>query len=177
MGKVSEKDVLHLQMIRENVRSFLRSTSKAFDTNSSNLLDIAPQDHLGAAEFFTKAKIFTLDIDPNSGADYILDITQNSSDVIHDCTFDVVVCTEVLEHVFSPPDAINEIQRILKHGGTLLLSTPFDFRIHGPLPDCWRFTEHALRHLLSSFTDVQIMPLEQKDRFLMPIQYTVIAKK
>ena len=57
----------------------------------------------------------------------------------------------MLEHVINPFDAIDEIHRILKPGGILLLSSPLNFRIHGPLPDCWRFTEHGWKQLVKKF--------------------------
>ena len=57
------------------------------------------------------------------------------------------------------------------------MTTPFDFRIHGPLPDCWRFTEYGIKSLLNKFEIIEIKPLENKERFLMPYHYTTIAKK
>jgi ubiquinone/menaquinone biosynthesis C-methylase UbiE len=44
---------------------------------------------------------------------------------VEDETFDVVLCTEVLEHVSNPIDALNELTRVLKKGGTLILTAPF----------------------------------------------------
>lgn len=41
-----------------------------------------------------------------------------------DNTFDVIVCTEVLEHLLNVQPGIAELRRILKPGGRLLLSTP-----------------------------------------------------
>lgn len=76
-----------------------------------------------------------------------------------------------------PFDAANEIWRLLKPGGFLFLSVPFNFRIHGPLPDCWRFTEHGLRTLLKKFTILELNAIETPDRPLMPIHYTVVAQK
>ena len=72
---------------------------------------------------------------------------------------------------------MNEIERILKSGGIALISTPYNFRIHGPLPDCWRFTEHGLRALFSNFDILSLDALEDEDRFLAPIHYTLVAKK
>ncbi|GEM_PF-3452729 len=41
-----------------------------------------------------------------------------------DNTFDVVICTEVLEHLlYSPPHVLKESRRVLKENGLLLLST------------------------------------------------------
>ena len=41
-----------------------------------------------------------------------------------DETFDLVTCSEVLEHIRNPKNALMEMRRVLKPGGLLLLSTP-----------------------------------------------------
>jgi SAM-dependent methyltransferase len=179
----SAMDIEHLRIIREDVNKFMKTAAEyAIDKTNAcgpvRLLDIAPQDHPGARPFFPDCvDIDTLDIDPKSGATYI-------GDICH-CPFlpyyfyDFVVCTEVLEHTLRPWDAIREIHRILKPHGILFLSVPFNLRIHGPLPDCWRFTEHALRYMLETagFSIIRLDELETPDRPLMPIHYTVIAEK
>jgi SAM-dependent methyltransferase len=174
--KVSDMDKTHLSLIRKNVSNFLRKCGEIYDRDGI-LLDIAPQEHEGAAPYFKLMKIETLDINPNSNATYIADICSNNSDKISDNFFDIVVCTEVLEHTYNPFDAVKEIYRILKPSGLLLASCPFNFRIHGPLPDCWRFTEHGIRYMLNKFQDVKIESLETQNRDLMPIHYTIVARK
>jgi ubiquinone/menaquinone biosynthesis C-methylase UbiE len=42
-----------------------------------------------------------------------------------DGSFDVVMCIEVLEHVPDPVKAINELSRLVRKGGTLIISAPF----------------------------------------------------
>jgi ubiquinone/menaquinone biosynthesis C-methylase UbiE len=42
-----------------------------------------------------------------------------------DRSFDVVLCTEVLEHVADPVAAIQELSRLLKPGGHIILTAPF----------------------------------------------------
>lgn len=174
---VSEQDNRIFRLLRENVERFLELASVSHDREGLMLLDIAPQDHLGAAQFFSQANIFTADINPQAGADYTIDICANNQRTIADASFDVIVCTEVLEHTLQPFDAVAEIHRLLKPGGVLVLSTPFNFRIHGPLPDCWRFTEHGLRALLKDYSKTEISALEDEDRFLMPLHYTTLAWK
>jgi ubiquinone/menaquinone biosynthesis C-methylase UbiE len=73
-----------------------------------------------------------------------------------DGAFDVVLCTEVLEHLTEPQRAIDEMFRVLKPGGELLLTTRFLFPIHDAPCDYFRFTKYGLRHLLRRFEDVQI---------------------
>lgn len=178
MNKVSELDVKHFKLLRENISSFIKGLSKVYDDKASIMLDIAPQDHAGAKAYFKKTTIKTLDIDEKSNADYIADICKNNKDIIPDESFDYILLSEVLEHTLQPFDAIKEIHRMLKGSGMLFLTVPFNFRIHGPLPDCWRFTEHGLKALLQdSFEIINLTPLEDNDRFLMPIAYTLIAKK
>jgi len=56
------------------------------------------------------------------------------SDIINipvpDASFDTVLCTEVLEHVPEPINALREMSRILISGGTLLLTVPLSAGLH-----------------------------------------------
>lgn len=59
--------------------------------------------------------------------DYTCDIVEIP---VADEFFDVVLCTEVLEHVPEPIKAIKEFSRILRSGGRLLLSAPLGCGMH-----------------------------------------------
>lgn len=176
-NQVSDLDKEFFSLIRKNISDFLNEYGKKYDNKDNVLLDIAPQDHEGARPYFPESKIETLDVSKDSGATYIADLCSNNKHIIKDDTFDVIVCTEVLEHTLQPFDAVDEIKRILKPNGTVLLSVPYNFRIHGPLPDCWRFTEHGLRALFKDFEIIDIQSLDDDNRFLAPIHYTLIATK
>ncbi len=177
---VSKFDLDALIKIRENVEKFMIQVAGTYATDlntESLLLDIAPQDHKGAAPFFDDSiTIETLDIDPNSDATHVADLCSCAKQIGFD-RFDFIVCTEVLEHTRQPFDACDNIISMLKPGGYAFVSTPYNFRIHGPLPDCWRFTEHGLRELFKKYEIVELIPLETKERFLMPLQYTLVARK
>ena len=173
----SQMDLDHLAALRQNVRNFMQYAAGTYASRAGVLLDIAPQDHEGARPFFSpEIKVETFDIDPKAGCTYAGDICTNN-DFIEDASFDYMVCTEVLEHLLRPFDAVDEMWRLLKPGGWLFLSVPFNLRIHGPLPDCWRFTEHGLRSLLRQFRIVELNALETPARPLMPIHYTMVAQK
>lgn len=177
LKNVSEIDIFHLQLIRANVKKLLADAAIRFDYTGKNLLEIAPQIHEGAKEFFKKVNHKTLDIDAVSNADFIVDLCVNNEAVVVSKSFDIIVCTEVLEHTLNPFEAVNEMERILKNGGVIIASTPCNFRIHGPLPDCWRFTEHGLRQLFRNFVNIEINSLETENRDLFPVHYTVTAYK
>lgn len=174
--KVSQFDKEYYIMIRNNISKFLKECAKKYDRNGLLILDIAPQIHEGAKAYFRKAEVETLDIDSNSGATYIADITKYNK-FLSDKMFDIIVCTEVLEHTLDPFSAVKEIYRLLRNGGVLLVTVPFNFRIHGPLPDCWRFTELGLRALFKKFSTINIKSVNTPNSDLMPIHYTVIAIK
>jgi len=47
-----------------------------------------------------------------------------------DASFDAILCTEVLEHVPDPVKALNELARLLKSGGKLIVTAPFCSMTH-----------------------------------------------
>lgn len=71
--------------------------------------------------------------------------------------FDMVLCTQVLEYVPEPEVVIAEIHRTLKAGGVLLLSVPSVFPRDSEI-EYWRFLPCALKHLLSAFSGVDVVP-------------------
>lgn len=166
-------DQINIDAIRESVRKHIRAAADKWDQPGMMILDVAPQVHKGAAEFFDHATIETLDIDPNSGATYIADLclVEDAPETRYDC----VICTEVLEHVWGPICAAHNLMCLVKEGGEVYITTPFNLRIHNPLPDLWRFTEHGLRQL---FAEHEIISLEaeESDRELMPYGYRLIIK-
>jgi SAM-dependent methyltransferase len=174
---VSQEDVRHLAQIRANVVDFMQRVAATYAGASGRLLDIAPQVHEGARPFFPATIVVeTFDIVPNAECTFVGDICSRN-ECLKTGSFDFIVCTEVLEHTLRPFEAVQEMRRILKEGGLLFLSVPFNFRIHGPLPDCWRFTEHGLRTILSGFDILELNALETPGRDLMPVHYTVVARK
>lgn len=185
----SIEDKNHLVALRGFVSDFILSNAQkygqqAIETNrSSLLLDIAPQDYEGAQPFSKYSNglinVKTFDINPKSGADYIADITKTNLDIPSN-EFDYILMTEVLEHTLQPFDAARELYILLKPNGLLFLSVPCNFRIHGPLPDNWRFTQFGLQQGL--FTDdkwewLECHALESSERTLFPIDYSCVVRK
>ncbi|HWQ13411.1 MAG TPA: class I SAM-dependent methyltransferase [Roseiflexaceae bacterium] len=86
-----------------------------------------------------------LDITPRPAVTIVGDIQRCPQ--IPDATYDVIVCTQVLEHVPNPFLAAAELCRILKPGGRLLLTVPAAFPYHPAPGDYWRFSRDSLRLL------------------------------
>jgi len=70
--------------------------------------------------------------------------------------FDMVLCTEVLEHVDDPAAFLSRTHLCLRPNGRLILTVPFAARWHFIPHDYWRFTPAGLELLLrrAGFSDI-----------------------
>jgi SAM-dependent methyltransferase len=100
-----------------------------------------------------------LDIDPGVKPDIVADIQKGIC--FPDDHFDTVLMFDVLEHLEDPFQALEEVKRVIKRGGTLYLTVPFCFPRHGT--EYFRFSDLALRKMLAGF-EVEIIPV-QKSKF------------
>jgi SAM-dependent methyltransferase len=99
-----------------------------------------------------------IDILPSRNVDVVGDVQQLP---FVDSTFDTILCTELLEHVPKPGQALCEISRLLKPGGTLLLTVPMIWGLHLEPYDFFRYTKYGLRYLAerTGLTVVEIAPM------------------
>jgi SAM-dependent methyltransferase len=74
-----------------------------------------------------------------------------------DSSYDLVICTQVLEHTQRPQKIVDECHRVLRPGGTFLLSVPSIFPVHGYPADNWRFMPQGLEFMLERFTNAQVL--------------------
>ena len=65
-----------------------------------------------------------------------------------DASVDGVICSQVFEHVFTPDAFLQEIRRVLKPGGRLLLTVPFVWDEHEQPRDFARYSSFGLRAVL-----------------------------
>jgi SAM-dependent methyltransferase len=79
---------------------------------------------------------------------------------VDDQSFDLVLNTQVLEHVPEPARVLSEFYRVLVEGGRLFLTAPLVWELHELPHDYYRFTSPGLAYLLerAGFTDVEIKP-------------------
>jgi SAM-dependent methyltransferase len=88
------------------------------------------------------------DFDPPC-IDMVCDVTDMNP--IPDESIGLVLNCESLEHIQHPQKAIDEIYRVLRPEGLLVLTTVMHFKIHRTPKDYWRFAPDGIEFLLNRF--------------------------
>jgi len=110
-------------------------------------------------EFFPGALYRTADIDPKEHPDFVLNIELPGQivgrllpppvDGLQE--FDVVICSQTLEHTWDIRAAAKSLNLLTKRGGYCLVDVPFNAMPHYGGAECgdwWRLTPQALRRLM-----------------------------
>ncbi len=106
----------------------------------------------------------TLDLWPQSNkVTYVEDIQDMST--VPTASYDSAICFEVLEHIPDPFQGVREIYRILKPGGTVVISVPHLSRLHDQPYDFFRFTVYGLRYILEA-ADFEVLEIRDKGGLL-----------
>jgi SAM-dependent methyltransferase len=93
----------------------------------------------------------------DAASEYVgVDVVENPAADVHgsvealpvpDASFDIVLCTQVLEHTLDPAQAVRELRRVVAPGGRVLAST-HGVEVYHPSPeDNWRWTHTGLERL------------------------------
>ncbi len=102
--------------------------------------------------------------------DYVSDITAIP---VESSTFDVVLCTEVFEHVPRPIEALFEIARVTVPGGSVFLTAPLGSGLHQqPHHYYGGFTPHFWRRI-GDEAGLDIVSIEPNGRFFRMLSQEV----
>jgi SAM-dependent methyltransferase len=106
------------------------------------------------AQLVVQRGYFGLDVEPGANVTFVADahalpIAQES--------LDGVIMVSVLEHLYDPLRAVEQVARVLKRGGVYFSYAPFYHPYHPSPHDYFRFTQEGYRHLLRDFSRVEIV--------------------
>ena len=77
--------------------------------------------------------------------------------------YDKIICLAVLEHVYNPFLAVNNLKSMLKQNGVIYGYVPYLYHYHAPLDlkfqDYFRFSKDALIYLFKDFSDLKLFPI------------------
>jgi len=117
-----------------------------------NVLDVGCGDKPYNIWLAKDAQHIGIDVYDGKAVDHV--IRHNESWPIADASMDVVICTQVLEHVQDINIVLAEIDRTLKPGGLQLISVPFIYQEHGAPSDFRRFSYYGLLSMVSEKYDI-----------------------
>jgi SAM-dependent methyltransferase len=101
---------------------------------------------IGAFDDLLDNRINSVNLDINPAKPKISIIADAHQLPFKDGVFDIVYCIAVLEHVRKPWIVADEVHRVLKSGGHIVLELPFLNVIHDE-HDYFRFTDKGIRSL------------------------------
>jgi SAM-dependent methyltransferase len=107
--------------------------------------------------FAAAAEYVGVDVQENPNADLVGAVEELP---VADGAYDIVLCTQVLEHVDDPARAVRELRRVTAPGGRVLASTHGVMLYHPNPQDLWRWTHTGLERLFrdAGWEDVTVRP-------------------
>lgn len=90
-------------------------------------------------------------------ADMHVDLYYNDLANIGSSSYEVILCTGLLEHVPDPQRLIDQFQRILQPGGELIISASAVFSFHEAPNDFFHFTPYSFRLLFEKWSRVTML--------------------
>ena len=139
--------------MRDHNKAFCRLVAETFDCPAPvyefGSYQVAGQEHYADLRgLFPGRPYVGCDLRPGPGVDRVEDV---SALTLGDGAAGTALCIETFEHVFEVRRAFDEVFRVLRPGGILVLTSPLNFRIHGYPDDYWRMTPNCLRRLLAPY--------------------------
>lgn len=131
-------------------------------------LDIGAGGYDRYSGLFNSKRYVRLDLDIQNKPDLVADA--HALPFRHE-VFDSIVCTQVFGDLHEPYVAIGEFCRVLKKGGSVMITESQTNELHDEPFDYWRFTRFGFEQLCQS-CDLSIVVLSQRGGF-----FTVLAQQ
>lgn len=141
--------------VRQPLANWLRREGE--HATGKRVLDVGCGDKPYYPFFSTAASYLGVDVQQNPNADL-----HGAAEAIpaDEGAFDIVLCTQVLEHADDPAQAVREMHRVTAPGGRVLAST-HGTQVYHPNPDdYWRWTHTGLERLFATNGDWESVTVE-----------------
>jgi SAM-dependent methyltransferase len=152
---------------RIRLRDFARDAAAEGQDKSFRVLD-AGAGRAPYRDLFDHVRYETCDISDESGVqDFVCDIADLP---MPGGTYDLVFCSQTLEHVENPQKVMSELARVTKPGGQLWISAPLFYEEHNKPHDYFRYTQFAWR-LLAKRAGLEVEALSPLEGYYGTLSY------
>lgn len=139
-------------MCHPSVLAYIADRLIADDVMGAHVLDVGSYDVNGTARSVIAplgpASYTGVDMTPGPGVDEVVDVVKLAEWVGED-RYDIVVSTEMLEHVRDWPASLRNLLEVVVDDGLLVLTTRAPGFPYHPFPgDHWRYPPEVMRALL-----------------------------
>ena len=137
---------------------------------NARILDIGGRDRSQRTikESFPNAEYIVVDIVAGENVDVVADAHQLSS-VFENSYFDFVISASVFEHLLMPWKVALEINKVLRPGGSLWISSHQTVGLHDSPWDYWRFSRDSWAGIFNINTGFEIVEtVSDYDQYVIP---------
>lgn len=138
--------------MRDNIKLFVKAFAESFQIREPiyefGSLQIGPEGYADLRPYFPDKKYVGCDFREGPGVDRVEDLGHLS---LPDKSVGTIICMDTIEHVFRVFNAFEEMFRVLREEGAIVVSSVMDFWIHSHPYDYWRFTPEAIEALLDTY--------------------------
>jgi SAM-dependent methyltransferase len=148
-------------MCTDGCIDFVQQWSSKADLSGKRILEVGSYDVNGTVrDIITRhspSEYIGVDISHGPSVDVICDVGR-LEERFGESSFDVVISTEMLEHVRDWRGAVTNLKKVMRPGAELLLTTrSHGFQFHGYPADYWRFD---LADMSAIFSDLSVLELK-----------------
>jgi SAM-dependent methyltransferase len=131
---------LHYRLLQNDIIDYVARYFKG-----GRVLDLGAGNQPYKNLFNNAQQYVSVDID-SSNKD--LDVIANNT-MLPFCekSFDFILCTQVLEHVYDPQKLMSEVYRVMRDDALFLITFPMSWELHEKPYDYYRYTYFGIEHL------------------------------
>jgi len=149
-------------MCHRSVHGFFSAELHPSEVAGRRVLEVGSRDVNGTVRPFLTSlgarDYVGVDMEPGPGVDRLCDVADLAKEFASD-PFEVVVTTEMLEHVRNWRIAIGNLKRVVAPGGLLVITTrSFGFPYHGFPGDYWRYELDDMQWIFRDFQILSLVP-------------------
>ncbi len=156
-------------------RLLLRSQIKSKASYiTGKVLDIGSGEGGRYKGLFPSSEYLTMDTEAGEGVSLV---GRAEKIPLGDSSIDSIVCTQVLEHLNKPFESVQEMYRILRTGGHVLITAPQMNELHEEPHDYFRYTKFGLTDMFEN-SGFKVLSCEQRGGYFtvraqIAIRYTI----